>query len=145
MPAKFGSKGASQTVLELRYRCRRLFIKIVLRNVSSVNLTLPASGSGGLYPVEVYQTEDYLSNSGPYSTMFCSAQVELDKSSNLVRKDDYIHFIFPKDKDSVIGEGMEDSGRVDNHLHSEYVGILAKVVSKKDLRVYQNKNVVNAI
>jgi hypothetical protein len=117
-----------------------------LRNVSSVNLTLPSGGMEGLNQLDLYQSADYLSNSGPYSTMFCSEQIELDKSSNLVRKDDYIHFIFPKEKESVIGEAIDqEPGNMGSQLHSEYVGILAKVVSKKDIRVFQNKNVVNAI
>lgn len=93
--------------------------------------------------VQSYQGADYLSNSGPYSTMVCSSVVDLDKSSNLIRTDDFVHFIYPKEKQAIVGEGIMDDE--DSSLHSEYVGILAKVISKKDIRVYQNENVMKTL
>lgn len=118
---------------------------IVMQDISSVNLTLPAADSGDLsfYPVQTYQSSSQLSQGGPYSTMVCSAVVDLDKSSSLVRKDDYIHFVYPKEKDTVIGEGLiDDETDGAGKPHTEYVGILAKVVHKKDFNIYQKGTVI---
>jgi hypothetical protein len=119
--------------------------KIVLQDSSSVNLTLPNSDSEGMsvYPIQAVQPSSILSQGGPYSTMVCSAVIDLDKSSNLVRKDDYIHFVYPKEKDTIIGEGLiDDDTDTTGKPDSEYVGILAKVVSKKDFKLYQKGTVI---
>lgn len=143
--AKMREEALGKYFLNLDNNVASPFTKIVLQDVSSVNLTLPSTDSEGLsvYPVQSYTSTGSLSQGGPYSTMVCSAVVDLDKSSNLVRKDDFIHFVYPKEKDMVIGDDLlgphhDGTGKLD----SEYVGILAKVVSKKDFKIYQKGTVI---
>jgi len=70
-----------------------------------------------------------LQKAQPYSTLVCSAVVEMDKQPS-TQDDEWIHFVYPKKKDALIGGELSDQ-------YSEYEGLLAKVVSRKDIRVFE--------
>ena len=59
--------------------------------------------------------------------------MEHEPQSNFAGKDQWIHLVYPKQKDSGF-IGSEDKDTIDY----EYVGLLAKIISRKEIRVVED-------
>ena len=61
----------------------------------------------------------------PFNTLVCSAVVEPDNESSK----DWVYLIYPKASEPLVGGELP--------AHKEYEGMLAQIVKRKDIRVFE--------
>lgn len=101
---------------------------ILQANETTVEISLPKDYENG---VVLQSTTEY--SPRPYSTLVCSAVVEHEAEMQLANNDEWIHLVYPKRNSAeVLGAEVDES---EEKVHSEYVGVLAKVISRKDIKI----------
>ncbi len=98
---------------------------ILQANETTVEISLPQDHETG---VVLQAASEY--SPRPYSTLVCSAVVEREAETQLANNDEWIHLVYPKQQSADVL-----AGEAETRPHSEYVGVLAKVISRKDIRV----------